>query len=633
MLECSHHNAYPHTKSRDLPFTQVKSWSPRGVIRVDDTGTHRYSTVTDLPTTPPIHPWTFYLADTAGKFRLLGFDFDDHHGAHADAVVRDVDSLTAWCDATGVPYLVCASGGGAGRHVWIRLTGPAEPATVRHLAHGLKHVLPTLDIAPLCNPNTGMLRAPGSAHRSGGHSIVLPAGARTVAEQFAYASRGTTPDVVNKLTAWCGTTSPTDSVTVTAPARTIDTGRNKLRGPKRALHEHIRTLADTPLADATDASRVAWRILLHMAYCRWSLTDVQSAADTMPGLVHLTHRRDSHGRRTPRTRKLHYTRRRWCDALDAAAHYHGDNTITRPPIDTELTTILHAAHRDPTLTCGTTAAALRVVLYALMAVARDARSLEVDISIRRWALRCGMTKSSLHRHVQTLVTAGWAERTHIGRGTKADTYRLTVPTIPPVRALQEVSGTQRCTPPPHGGLPTDLETMTARLTHHCHDIWTDGGLGLPAAVVHAALVDGGPCATVRELAEAVGFSEEMTASLVAALQADHLVMSTHLEAVDGEDMYVAAAVRHGVDGVLAQRERRYRAESVVWAWWCDELDWRKRKGSGGPRIGLQAVYGRFPRTNGDSSRPGTKYIDWRAAIVRVMQHLSAGTEGARLAAA
>lgn len=624
-MECSHSSAYLYQKSRDLPFAQVVAWSPRGVAGVDRRGAHRYADRCALADIPAGCPWTLHLTDTDGRFWLLGFDFDDHDGHQAQEVGRDVATLARWCNNQNVPYLVCASGGGAGRHVWIRLTAPAGADMVAGMARGLRQLLSTLDITPLCNPTSGMLRAPGSPHRSGGASTPLPDRGRTIAGQLAHASAGTSPDVVDALAAWAGTHTTTNggdtdsrSVTVTKQVRGIDHTRQKLTGPTRPLPEQAQKLADTPLADTTDASPIARTILLHMAHRRWALADVLTAADTMPGLVHLTHQRRRHGTgRTRRARPGDYIRRQWADALDAAAHYPTSNTPDREPIDDTLTAALHAAHQDPQLAAGTRGAALRIVYYALITVARQARSLEVDLSIRRWALACGMTKSSLHRYLQLLLTTGWIIRTHIGAGTQADTYRLVLPADNSVPSPGvEVPGTQRYTPPAGWGLPTGLAGVEARLAHHRRDVWTDGGLGLAAAEVHAALLDGADYWDCGELAEVIGFDRDVTESLVAALRADHLVFSSHLEGVDVDEMYAAAAKRHRVTGVLEARRRWYEAESVAWAWWCDELAWRRSYGSGGRYVGLQETYGRFPQL------PGQGGMDWTAAVRKVLHRAS-----------
>ncbi|MDN5756948.1 MAG: hypothetical protein L0H59_00180, partial [Tomitella sp.] len=262
----------------------MREWSPRPTAGVDHRGEHHY-TASPIPDGQPKHPIALYLADEAGGFRLLGFDFDDHDGFRAEQVAIDTGTLTAWLDAHQVPHLVCASGGGAGRHVWVRLTGPAGGEQVAQMAHALTRLLPTLDIAPLCNPTTGMLRAPGSPHRHGHCSTPLPTGGRSVSEQVAYAARGTSPTIVDALCDWAGGPADTYYVTVTDPVRHIDTQLRRLIGARRDVPPAILALAETPVTTRQDSSRIAWRIMLAAAHAGWSYADILAAADQYPGLV------------------------------------------------------------------------------------------------------------------------------------------------------------------------------------------------------------------------------------------------------------------------------------------------------------------------------------------------------------
>lgn len=592
----------PLTIRLTTPSHHVREWSPRSSAGADRDGEHHYID-TPISRIDPAWPVAFYLADRDGRFGLLGFDFDDHDGSRPAAVARDVATLSAWCDHNDVAHLVCASGGGAGRHVWIRLTSPADADQVADMAHALARLLPTLDIAPLCNPKTGMLRAPGSPHRHGGRSTPLPTRGRSINEQFAYASRGTGPDVVNALCAWAGGPAAKQIVTVTEPVRTIDWQQRRLEGARRDLPPNIHTLAEARVTDRHDGSRIAWRILLAAAHAGWSYADIHAAADEYPGLIHLTHQRGRHGYRIPRRRPDRHITRQWDRALNAAATYRPEHHQQRQPVDTHLAGILAAAHTHPQLRHGVHAATLRVVLYALIATMRDAHSLEVDLSMRRWAILCGATKSTVCRIVAELVDLGVITRTQRGTGTRADTYTITITPV------HKVPGTQGSPP----AALTPVGEVDGLLAHHRQDVFTSELLGPAAAQVHYALLQD-EAHTLESLAEAVGLDEPTCGQLVENLQAVRLVVPTHLEAVDSEPMYTAAARRLGVHGELQRRERRYKAESAVWAWWCDELVWRGAKGPK-PRAAWRVRLGRFPTT-------GQGRCDWPAAVRRMTSRLA-----------
>src|SRR3954465_404390 len=118
---------------------------------------------------PPHRPYAVYLADAAGGYRLLGLDLDSGRGP----VGEDLVELRSLLDRAGLPHLVCASGPGGGRHVWIGLVEAVPAALVARLADALAARLPSLDAAPLRNPRTGCLRPPGAPHRLTGAASIL----------------------------------------------------------------------------------------------------------------------------------------------------------------------------------------------------------------------------------------------------------------------------------------------------------------------------------------------------------------------------------------------------------------------------------------------------------------------------
>src|SRR3954463_10387899 len=102
----------------------------RGRVRVADldaAGAARNVYRRELPVAgpPPHRPYAVYLADAAGGYWLLGLDLDSGRGP----VGEDLVELRSLLDRAGLPHLVCASGPGGGRHVWIGLAEgvPAPP--------------------------------------------------------------------------------------------------------------------------------------------------------------------------------------------------------------------------------------------------------------------------------------------------------------------------------------------------------------------------------------------------------------------------------------------------------------------------------------------------------------------------
>src|SRR4051794_6001443 len=146
----------------------------RGRVRVADldaagAALNAYRRESPVTGPPPGRPYAVYLADADGEYWLLGCDLDSGRGP----VREDLAELRALLDRAGLPHLVCASGPGEGRHVWIGLVEAVPAALVARLADALAARLPSLDTAPLRNPRTGCLRPPGAPHRLPGAVSIL----------------------------------------------------------------------------------------------------------------------------------------------------------------------------------------------------------------------------------------------------------------------------------------------------------------------------------------------------------------------------------------------------------------------------------------------------------------------------
>jgi len=89
----------------------------------------------------------------------------------------------------------------------------------------------------------------------------------------------------------------------------------------------------------------------------------------------------------------------------------------------------------------------------------------------------------------------------------------------------------------------------------------------------------------------------------------------------GRDGRGAAARRFHCDGILAGRRHNYEKERILWAWWCDELDWMrlprtdpaKRRRAGRIAAGQLTIDG--TTTRGRYPRRGDGSTDHRAAAL------------------
>lgn len=122
----------------------------------------------------PDRPAATYIYSTrTATTRFVFLDFDaKHHGP--EAVKRDVQMASQWLTDAGGRLIVDRSSNG-GMHIICPLA-PGTSATfaeMKHLVQILSHHLPTLDITPNLNPDTGCLSLPGTLDKQGRHRQLL----------------------------------------------------------------------------------------------------------------------------------------------------------------------------------------------------------------------------------------------------------------------------------------------------------------------------------------------------------------------------------------------------------------------------------------------------------------------------
>ncbi|TYQ00790.1 UNVERIFIED_ORG: hypothetical protein FNL38_1114 [Nocardia globerula] len=576
----------------------IGEWSPRRTLRLDGAGTHEYRQSTSAPLTAPTCPWALYLADSDHRYRLLAFDFDTaKHGP--GAAKSDADTLSSQLTELGAQHLRTTSGPTGGQHIWLRLTAGADPDSVRSMARALIGYYPTLDIAPLCNPATGVVRGPGSPHRSGGQSIPHQQGTalhRTLDDLRA----GTTPEIVEWLLARHPHT-PT-ATTRRTPIRIVNTVDGpRLDRPRRGLSPRTKSLMNTTLMSGSDRSNVAYSILLGMARAGHTLKDAAAASSTAPGLARL--REDREAGRSDTLAK------QWDKALTAAATFAPVTDQMPTQVDAELDAIENCLHANAAEFARPGGPSDERILHALAHLARTARTRTLDIDCRRLAQLTGLDASTISRRLRALTAQEWVTPVRPGAGAQAATWTLNQP---PARYL--------CT------AATQVEHAPAPnlLTHHAHDLWTPNpGLGAAYARIHFFLLTG--LSTIEELAQATGYAPRTVRTALAVFKAQHLLPTARGTDQIRRGQLHTAAQRLGVAGHLASRALRHTTERTLWTWWSEEIAWRTRSGpKRGPRrqdIGSlplpipaspRATHGRFPTTGGRA--------DYRRARAMVLAH-------------
>ena len=591
----------PATTDAGDAWALAQALSPHPRVRVatvDDDGavTNLYrSTVPRTgPSPAPGRPYALHLADEAGRYRLLGFDLDAGKGP----VAADVDRLRALLTRAGLAHVVCASGPGGGRHVWVALAQPVTAAVVAGIARGLAALLPSLDTAPLRNPRTGALRPPLAPHRLGGRSEVLDGRLSDLLRPVAGPAQVLTlAGLLEARTA--AVQRPVEAV----PAGRDADGHRYLPGSRRALSGRAHAALHDPLPASADASAVLATVLCGAVRARWHLAEVLALLPTAPGLDHARTERAGTGprrRRRPAEQTAVLTRQ-WNRAVDVVCA-NPQSAVT----DT--------AAADPTFLprCGVVVAAVaavqgradaapgrwarpggpadRRVLDVACELMLAAVTTDIELDTRRLALLSGIGRDTARVALHRLTADGWLTPSIPAAGVHGGHWALPASVLAAVeRTAPELSTTEIGTGRSQG-TPSPLEdplrarrAWRSHLAHRTsavvHDALSAAGLGHHTARVYQLLTT--TPAAVIDLAIRTGYSSTRLRCLL-----DHLA-GHRLARADRVGRWLLLGRSHstgtrldraartlGVHGVLAKRAGRYSLERQAWAWWIDELTWR-----------------------------------------------------------
>lgn len=570
----------------------------------------------------PARPWAVYLAGDDRRFRLLGFDLDAKTTGAAAAAARDADVIAGLLTDAGIPHVVCESGPSHGRHVWAALAESVDAETVATVARLARHLCPSLDTAPLANPDTGCLRPPGAPHRDGGQSTVLVGELSALTAPTATAAH--VRALAEALAQLVDDAEPASKIDPHRPIPLDDQGRLYLPGPRRELPATSRAALHEDAASG-DASAVLWRVLIGAAAARWRYADIAALVDVEPGLEHVRSSRDRSQRR-PRGRReaAAVLRRQWDKAVRYVAttdRQIGDDPTFDGRADAIATTVRGIQERADVAAGRWThggGPADRRILDVLCVLALQALSASVEADTRRLALLAGVGRETARTALLRLQSDGWITQARAAEGPNGARWTIVPRDVFP---REGDIGRSQADPRPAGAGAAERSTLlaglTARLRDATHDLFTLGALGHHAGNVYART--GEAPHDVETIARTTGLTIDQAARTLDRLtSAGVLVQESSGWRRHKVDHRRAAAVRLGVDGRLVDRARRYRVERELWAWWQAEETWMRaprrthpsrRPGPGQlallPELGTNA-YGAHPR------RPDGR-ADYRAA--------------------
>jgi hypothetical protein len=541
----------------------------------------------DLASVPPPCPTAVYVYDDDGNTRLLTADFDVKRAASRGAA-NPADQVTA--DAAAFAHLIRTCGGrgfgdispNGGRHAYV-LWATALPYTeMRRVALALALRYPSLDPSPMLGREHGLIRPPGSRHRSGGHQLLttaLPAAERAIAgpNGFTVWTRLLSALAAELMLIDAGT-SPlpaTAALEVADAPRTWhidDTGMPWLPrpgGPLPRLRADLETAAVAGVFDSTrygtDRSAARFAILCSAATRGWRLTDVTARLQdgTWPGLAGFYARYS----RASRVRELAADWKKavaWAAGTKSArASNTRENTHTGgcPPQQTatgrdgayQIIRRWEAALRagEQQRWRGPHGITIRLVMRAVAAAAQMIGSTTIEFGTRSLAMLAGVDHSTVARvlrevreepdsYLDLMQTSTGPGREPARSRLRGDLYRLRIPD-----QFSEASNWPRW----------------RRGLLGVHPVFRI--LGGPAALVFEQLTTSGPTRT-SDLPVLTGLSRSTVSAALAVLGSEGLAQRLRggwsRGPADPDDI----ADRLGVPQILADVAARHRSQRQQW---------------------------------------------------------------------
>ena len=535
-----------------------------------------YPLVFRVGPTAPTTPWLVRLADEAGIFRLLCFDFDGKEAGVVspdlmERAVDDCDALSGILDRLAIAHVVCQSSGTGGRHIWVAVRGGAPAAAVAALAAAAHANYATLDHGMLCNPREGGARPPLAPHRDGSSSIVLRGDlAGLLAPSVTSSDLDAVMGVLDRV-------RPAPRPADTTPSGPVD-ARYRAHRPLSAWGQgHMATVNG-----GSNASWTGFMCLLAAASAGWTLADAAREARTAPGMEHYRTKNTSRGTRKPRTPAEATARleRQWAKAQQYSALQAPLGTSRTPADLTELSVIVDAV--DDLVTrfrvspgrWGQSEAAVsrRTILSAVAYLTLQTGKRTVAASIRDLALMVGLSRDTARRALTALADDGFLVRVSLSDSGNAAEWRLATDFSTGSRTVASQLLDNPRPPSEHFNLRSSLVALLERqLTDGRHDLFTRPGLGHLAGKVYGLLAQH-PALTIDMAARLLGVSPRHTVTIFSRLRRHRLIVKrAEGWARAKRDVRDLAARVVGVAGLLLDRANRYRAEREVWEWWQAEV--------------------------------------------------------------
>lgn len=382
---------------------------------------------------------------TDGSVATLCLDLDTSK-AHKAVLDEDAARIRQLLRGCGLRWVEDFSPSG-GRHLYIPLSERMDGSVARELVDAMSLMASSLDPSPHQNVTDGCIRVPGSAHKSGGHQVLVT----PLAEAYDVMRRRNAPGSVAKLQEMLVPELRRQRELKARAAKTAAAAVQLPQGhsPRAGTHSPLRRVALTGLYDTArykSASEARMAVLNHFSACRWTLEQVRAGiSGQFPGLAALygTEAKQSRLLEKEWTNALAWTQKRTPLPAGKRNAFINDTSRTEPTggasgsaskagihqLVNDLENILHAALDHRLMKLGRESLGLRFLIRSLLGYMRAKETDLLDVGCRTLALATGKHHATIARLLPRLVQVsdGIITKVADARRRSADVYLIQIP--------------------------------------------------------------------------------------------------------------------------------------------------------------------------------------------------------------
>lgn len=392
----------------------------------------------------PKRPAAVMVHGADGSVATLCLDLDTSK-ALKGVVDTDAANLRNRLSACGVTFVEDSSPSG-GRHLYIPLQERLDALEARELVEALALTAASLDPSPHQNITDGCIRVPGSAHKSGGHQVLIT----PLSQAYDVLRRRNTAAAIGALRSALAPELARNHALKARRAKSAAAQRTAAAhllqvntGSETPLRRTARTgLYDTARYKSPSEARMA--VLNHFSACGWTLDQVQNElTGQFPGLAAL------YGTTVKQNRLI---RQEWANAeawtktrphqprgKDALINNTsptqptgGASNLSRAAVQqlvNDLENVLYAVLDHRLKERGREGLSLRLLIRSLLAYMRTKETDVLDVGCRSLAAAVGKHHVTIARLLPVLVQASDGILTKVAdaRHKAADVYVIQLP--------------------------------------------------------------------------------------------------------------------------------------------------------------------------------------------------------------